>query len=61
MWTKVKLISKHHPNEVVRQYAKHLLAKMNAGLKWQAKNEINFLIKKHYHEIANRIERVPLH
>lgn len=55
MWTKVKHISKYHPNEVVREYAKHLLAKMNAGLKWQAKTEINFLIQKHYHELESFI------
>lgn len=55
MWTKVKHLSKLHPSEVIRQYAKHLLAKMNAGQKYEARTEINFLIKKHYHEIANRI------
>lgn len=55
MWKKVKHLSKFHPNEVVRQYAKHLLAKMNAGLKTTAKNEINFFIQKHYHELETSI------
>lgn len=50
MWSKVKFISHQHPSEVVRNYAKHLMAKMNAGLKREARNEITFFIKTHYHE-----------
>jgi len=53
MWTKVKHISKYHPDEVIRQYAKHLLAKMNSGL--EAEKEVNFLIQKHYHELESFI------
>ena len=48
MWTKVKLLSTHHPNPTIRQYAKHLLAKMNSGNR--AHVEVNNLVMNHYHE-----------
>lgn len=52
MWSKVKFITLNHPSRVVRDYGKVLMAKMNAGLKEQARIEINFFIKSHYHECA---------
>lgn len=46
MWIKVKIISKTHPNPVIRQYAKHLLCRMNAGDRNVV--EIRNLINNHF-------------
>jgi hypothetical protein len=53
MWKDVKQISLSHPNEVVRAYAKHLLAKMNSGKRREARKEILFFIKNHKHECTS--------
>jgi hypothetical protein len=62
MWKQVKYISLNHPVPEVRAYGKHLLAKMNSGKKWEARNEIQFFIERHYSstKIAEH-ERTRLH
>lgn len=62
MWSKVKYISLNHPVPEVRNYGKHLLAKMNSGKKREAQNEIQFFIERHYSstKIAEH-ERTKLH
>lgn len=54
MWTQVKKISKEHPNPVIRKYAKHLMAKMNAGKKHECRKEILFFIKNHSNAEVHR-------